>query len=190
VPLRGSIATAIVGDVDLARTRKAVWRARCSSSPRERRVLREDLTVGPVADARPGDAAGRLADDPQLEAFSNGVNGDSGPARRTGRALRDGTTSHRSCRRGRLDVQTLGQGVDDGGADAVQTAGCRVGAAAELAAGVQLREDDLDAREPGARLDVDRDAARAVADLDAAVGVQDDVDSRRSRRGLRRPSCR
>ena len=33
-------------------------------------------------------------------------------------------------------------------------------------------------REPGARLDVDRDAARAVAHLDAAVGVQDDVDAR------------
>ena len=48
--------------------------------------------------------------------------------------------------------------------------------AAELAAGVQLGEDDLDAGEAGLRLDVDRDAACAVAHLDAAVGVQDDVD--------------
>ena len=60
----------------------------------------------------------------------------------------------------------------------MQAAGRRVRAAAELAAGVELREDDLDARETGARLDVDRDAARLVADLDAAVGVEDDVDAR------------
>ena len=76
-----------------------------------------------------------------------------------------------------LDVEALRERVDDGCADAVQTAGCRVRAAAELAAGVQLREDDLDAGETGARLDVDGDAARAVAHLDAAVGVQDDVDA-------------
>ena len=44
-----------------------------------------------------------------------------------------------------LDVEPLGERVDDRGADAVQTAGRRVRAAAELAAGVQLGEDDLDA---------------------------------------------
>ena len=75
-----------------------------------------------------------------------------------------------------LDVETLGERVDDGGADAVQSAGRRVRPRAELAAGVQLREHDLDAGEPGLRLDVDRDAAGAVAHLDAAVGVQDDAD--------------
>jgi len=43
---------------------------------------------------------------------------------------------------------------------------------------VELGEDDLDARETGARFDVDGDAAGAVAHLDAAVGVQHDVDAR------------
>ena len=49
----------------------------------------------------------------------------------------------------------------------MQAAGGGVGAAAELAAGVQLGDDDLDAGEPGLGLDVDRDAAAVVADLDA-----------------------
>src|SRR5690606_12631724 len=69
-----------------------------------------------------------------------------------------------------------GERVDHRGADAVQTAGGGVGGAAELAAGVQLGEDDLDAREAGARLDVDGDAARAVVHLDGPVLVQHDVD--------------
>lgn len=75
-----------------------------------------------------------------------------------------------------LDVETGGQGVDHGGADAVQAAGGRVGAAAELAARVQLGHHDLDAGQAGLRLDVDRDAAAVVADLDRAVVVQDDLD--------------
>ena len=77
-----------------------------------------------------------------------------------------------------LDVEALGERVDDGCTDTVQTTGRRVRSAAELAAGVQLGEDDLDAGQPGARFDVDGDAAGAVAHLDAAVGVQDDVDAR------------
>ena len=43
-----------------------------------------------------------------------------------------------------LDVEPAGQGVDHGDADAVQAAGDRVAAAAELAAGVQHGEHDLD----------------------------------------------
>src|SRR5690606_23928546 len=77
-----------------------------------------------------------------------------------------------------LDVEALGEGVDDRCADAVQAAGCRIRAAAELSAGVQLGEDHLDTAEPRARLDVDGDAATAVVHLDAAVGVQPDVDPR------------
>ena len=77
-----------------------------------------------------------------------------------------------------LDVESLRQRVDDGCPDTVQTAGRRVRPAAELAARVQLGEDDLDAAESRARLDVHGDAARAVAHLDAAVGVQDDLDAR------------
>ena len=61
-------------------------------------------------------------------------------------------------------------------ADAVQAAGGDVRAAAELAAGVQLGEDHLDAGEPGLGLLVDRDAAAVVVDLGRAVGVQGDLD--------------
>ena len=75
-----------------------------------------------------------------------------------------------------LDVQARGQGVDHRGADAVQAAGGRVGAAAELAARVQPGHDQLDAGELGLRLDVDGDAAAVVAHLGGPVGVQDDLD--------------
>ena len=75
-----------------------------------------------------------------------------------------------------LDVQAGGQGVDHRGADAVQAAGGGVGAAAELAAGVQLGEDHLDAGQPGFRFDVHGDAAAVVVDLHGVVGVQDDLD--------------
>ena len=75
-----------------------------------------------------------------------------------------------------LDVEARRQRVDDGGADAVQPAGGGVRAAAELAAGVQPGQHDLDAGQTGLRLDVDRDAAAVVAHLDARVGVQDDLD--------------
>ena len=68
-----------------------------------------------------------------------------------------------------LDVEPAGERVDDGDADAVQTAGDRVAAAAELAAGVQDGEDDLDGRLLLDLVDVDRDAAAVVDDAHAAV---------------------
>ena len=77
---------------------------------------------------------------------------------------------------GDLDHHPVRQRVDDRGADAVQSTGGRVRAAAELPAGVQLGVDDLDAGQTGARLDVDRDATTVVPDLDRAVGVQEDLD--------------
>ena len=43
-----------------------------------------------------------------------------------------------------FDVQPFGKRVDDGDADAVQTAGDVISPAAELAAGVKMRHDDLD----------------------------------------------
>ena len=58
----------------------------------------------------------------------------------------------------------------------MQAAGSRVGTAAELSAGVQLGEDDLDAGEPGLGFDVDRDAAAVVVDLHRVVRMQDDLD--------------
>jgi len=61
-------------------------------------------------------------------------------------------------------------------ADAVQPAGCDVRRPAELAAGVELGEDDLDPGEAGLRLLVDRDAAAVVVHLGGTVGVQGDLD--------------
>lgn len=58
----------------------------------------------------------------------------------------------------------------------MEAAGGRVRAAAELAAGVQLGHDDLDAGQAGLGLDVDGDAAAVVPDLHGAVLVQDDLD--------------
>jgi hypothetical protein len=74
-----------------------------------------------------------------------------------------------------LGHQLRGEGVDDGGADAVQPARRRVGAGPELAAGVQLGEHHL---EPGTAvaLAVDGDAAAVVGHLDRAVAVEHHVD--------------
>ena len=72
--------------------------------------------------------------------------------------------------------QPLGERVDDGHADAVQAAGDLVAVAAELAAGVELRQDDLERGDPGARDLVDRDAAAAVDDGDRVVGVDRHLD--------------
>ncbi len=60
----------------------------------------------------------------------------------------------------------------------MQPAGRDVRAAAELAAGVQLREDDFHAGQPGLGLGIDRNATPVVVDLDRAVGVQRDDDLR------------
>ena len=61
-----------------------------------------------------------------------------------------------------LDLQPLGQRVDDRRAHAVQTAGNLVAAAAELAAGVQDGKDDRDRRQTGLAVDADRDASAVV----------------------------
>ena len=58
----------------------------------------------------------------------------------------------------------------------MQAAGDRVPAAAELAAGVQHGEHDLDRRLALGLVDVDRDAAAVVDDAHAAVGQDRDVD--------------
>src|SRR5690606_24779411 len=75
-----------------------------------------------------------------------------------------------------LDVHSRRESVDHRGADAVQTAGGGVGAAAELPAGVQSRVDQLHAGRAGARLDVHWDRAAVVTDLDRGVSVQDALD--------------
>ena len=78
---------------------------------------------------------------------------------------------------GDLDGQVVGQGVDDGAADAVQAAGGGVGLAAELAAGVERGEDDLEGAEVlELGVGVDGDAAAVVADEQVVAGVELDVD--------------
>jgi hypothetical protein len=74
-------------------------------------------------------------------------------------------------------VEPLGEGVDDGDADAVEAAGHLVAAAvAELAAGVEDGQHDL---RRGALLllhRVDRDTSPVVGDRDGVVRVDDDLD--------------
>ena len=80
-----------------------------------------------------------------------------------------------------LRLEPFGERVDSRDADAVQTAGARLVAAAaiELAAGVNLGEHDLQGR---AIIHVghsaDGDAAAVVGDGDAAVGIDLDHDHR------------
>ena len=147
----------------------------------ELRVRGEDLPVGPVADPGAGDAALGLADDVEHGAVDEGLE-HGGRVRPGARVLEAaGFAAPEGHLVGlaaavHLDVQPGGQGVHHRGADAVQAARGRVGAAAELAAGVQLGEDDLDAGQPGLGFDVHRDAAAVVVDLHRVVRVQDDLD--------------
>ena len=73
-----------------------------------------------------------------------------------------------------LDFQPGRQRIGHRNADAVQAAREAVGVAGfllvELAAGVQLAEDQLDRRPAFFRVDFDRDAAAVVADFDDAIG--------------------
>ena len=77
-----------------------------------------------------------------------------------------------------LDLEPLGQGVDDRGAHAVQAARHLVAAAAELAARVQDGEDDGDGGKAGLALGADGDAAAVVRDLDDLAGKQVHLDHR------------
>ncbi len=61
-------------------------------------------------------------------------------------------------------------------ADAVQTAGIFVGALPELAARVQIRQDQLDRRHLELRMHVDRNAAAVVAHRNRAIDMDRDID--------------
>ena len=74
------------------------------------------------------------------------------------------------------DVEPGRQRVDDRGADTVQATGHLVATAAELAAGVQLGEHELDGADALGRVHVGGDAAPVVLDPDRAVLHQGDVD--------------
>ncbi len=75
-----------------------------------------------------------------------------------------------------LDLEARREGVDDGRADAVQTARDRVPATAELSTGVQDGEDDLDGRLALGAVHVDRDAATVVDHAHGAVAEDRHLD--------------
>jgi hypothetical protein len=78
---------------------------------------------------------------------------------------------------GDFDFEPLGEGVDAFGADAVEAAGVLVGALAELAAGMEVGEDEFDGGDAPLGVDIDRDAAAVVADGDRAVDVDRHLDA-------------
>ena len=77
-----------------------------------------------------------------------------------------------------LHVELGGQGVDDGRAHPVEPPRRLVGALAELAARVQLREDHLESRHVAVGVLVNGDATAVVDDLDGSVAVQRHVHPR------------
>ena len=76
-----------------------------------------------------------------------------------------------------FDFEMAGEGVDDGGADAVEAAGDGVCAAAELAAGVEGGHDGFEGGHAGGGVDVHGDAAPVVADGNGAVLADGDFNA-------------
>ena len=154
--------------------------ARQQVLPREALGRREDLEVRPEAHARASLGFLHLADSLQGGAVHEGFEGRVGGAllrvvKFAGFAAAEahlvGLTAAVD-----LHVEAGREGVDDGGADAVEAARGRVGAAAELTAGVELGVDDLDARQTLTGHDVNGDASAVVGDGGGVVGVQAHVD--------------
>ena len=75
-----------------------------------------------------------------------------------------------------LGDEALGERVDDRDADAVQAARDLVAVAAELSAGVELREDDRQRRQSLVLHHVDGDARAPVLDRDRVVRMERDLD--------------
>ncbi len=75
-----------------------------------------------------------------------------------------------------LRHEPVGEGVNDRAAHAVEAAGHLVGTVVELAAGMELGEDDLDGRAPFPLHGVYRDATAVVADRGGTVRVQGHLD--------------
>ena len=149
---------ALVDDRDLQAAREEGGLAQALLERVEVEVERlEDVGVGQERDGRAGGRAGG-----QLLAL------DQLALRRAARVvLREDVAVAAD-----LDVQLLGQRVDDRHADAVQAAGDLVAAAvAELAAGVQDREHDLDGGQALLLHDRHGDAAAVVGDGDRVVRV-------------------
>ncbi len=138
-------------------------------------LAQEDLAVDPPAHARAGDLLGEGAAVAQAGLLLE-LGGGAVALEDAGHAATEAHLVDAPAKVD-LDVEPGGQGVDHGGADAVQAAGGAVGPATELAAGVELGEDELDAHEAALGLDVDGDAAAVVTDLDGPVGEQLDLDA-------------
>src|SRR5579862_3503068 len=75
-----------------------------------------------------------------------------------------------------LDLEPVREGVDALGTDAVEAAAVFVGALAELAAGVEIRQDKLDGGHLPFRMHVHGDAAPVVPHGDGAVDMDGHVD--------------
>ena len=63
---------------------------------------------------------------------------------------------------GNGELEVVGEGVDDGDADAMQAARNLVGGVVEFPAGVQHGHDDLSCRSPFLRMDVYRDSTAVI----------------------------
>ena len=84
-----------------------------------------------------------------------------------------------------LGLEPFGDGVDAFCADAVQPAGHLVGALAELSAGMEVGQDELQRGNLVDRVRVDGNAAAVVLDRAGAVQVDGDLDRRgEARQGL------
>ena len=122
--------------------------------------LLEDLRVGEERDRRAGLVGLRLADD--LDARLRNAAGELLPV--------DGAVA------AHLGDEPLRERVDDGDADAVEAARDLVALAAELAAGVELGQNDGEGGEALIGHDVDRDARAPVRDGDRVVRMKPDLD--------------
>src|SRR5262249_19737237 len=72
------------------------------------------------------------------------------------------------------ELEPARERIDDGDADAMQTAGDLVGVLIEFAAGMELSHDDFGGGDPFALVNVRRDAAAIVADGTGAVRIERD----------------
>ena len=130
----------------------------------EERVLLEARSQGLVVEL---DGLERLGARPERDRRAGLIRGLALLERRGGHAVHEADAPYVPLL-AHLDIELTRERVDDRNTDAVQTAGHRVGAAAELAAGVQDGEHDLDGRLLFLLVDVDRDAAAVVDDPNAS----------------------
>lgn len=77
-----------------------------------------------------------------------------------------------------VDVHPFGEGVDDRGADAMQTRGGLIGFVGEFAAGMEAGINDLNGGKAGLLVDIDGDAAAIVFDGAGTIFMEGDRDPR------------